>query len=251
MKIKIATVSELIPPECERALMLRGFRVVTLPPAGRMSEAVDAHADMLIARLGSDYVTTADYCERAGCSISEIYDAVHPRFHFTSDEHGREYPRDVILNCLVMGDRVFARLASLSPYLKELAKERGYELVDVNQGYPACTVLKLSDGAAITADDGMARVLGEHGIRVYRIANGGIALPPHEYGFIGGAAGVWDGVVYFLGDISCHPSYTAILEALKSEGMSHVSLSREIPVDLGGILFSDGDLDQYGHDRHE
>jgi hypothetical protein len=115
-------------------------------------------------------------------------------------------------------------------------------LVDVAQGYPACTVLKLSDGAAVTADRGMAKVLSEHGIRVYLIEDGGIALPPYEYGFIGGSAGVHDGVVYFLGDVSRHPSYAAILAALECEGLRHVSLSGGALVDLGGILFADGDL---------
>ena len=242
MKIKIAIVSENIGGECERALMLRGFRTVTLPHSGRMSAAVDAHADMLIARLGGDYVTTADYCERAGCAISEIYDAVHPRFHFTADVHEEEYPRDVILNCLVLGKRVFTRKNSTSPYLLELAESLGYKIVNVNQGYPACTVLKLSDEAVITADRGMARVLREHGVRVYVIDDGGIMLEPHEYGFIGGAGGVYDGVAYFLGDVSRHPSYGAILRALECEGLTHVSLSGGALCDLGGILFAEGDL---------
>ena len=242
MKINIAIVSENISAECERALMLRGFRTVTLPHAGRMSEAVDAHADMLIARLGNDYVTTADYCERAGCAISEIYDAVHPRFHFTSDEHGKEYPCDVIFNCLVLGKKIFTRKKSTSKYLLELAKRLGYEIINVNQGYPACTVLKLSDEAVITADRGMASALCEHGVRVYTIEDGGILLEPHEYGFIGGAGGVYDGVAYFLGDVTKHPSYDAILDALDSEGLKHVSLSGDTLTDLGGILFAEGDL---------
>ena len=108
MKIKVAIVSESIPDKCERELVRRGFHTVTLPRAGRMSDAVDAHADMLLARLGGEYITTADYCERAGCQISEIYDLTRPRFHFTSDIHGKDYPTDVILYCIVMGKRLFA-----------------------------------------------------------------------------------------------------------------------------------------------
>jgi hypothetical protein len=153
--------------------------------------------------------------------------------------HGERYPEDVIFNSLTMGKRIYARLDSLSPYLKELALKMGYELRHVKQGYPACTALKLSDNAVITADEGLAETLTKDGVRVYRITDGGISLPPYEYGFIGGAAGVDGDRVYFLGDITSHPSASVILNAIEQEGMRAVSLASSQLLDLGGILFAE------------
>ena len=237
--MKIAIVDNRIPFEMERALTVRGYRVISLPASPRLSSPIASHPDMLIKLIGSEIVTTADYCEVAGAEISMIYDATRMRCHFTSDAHGERYPEDVIFNSLTLGSRIYARLESLSPYLKDLALRMGFELRNVRQGYPACTTLKLSDKAVITADEGMASALSRDGIRVYRIKSGGILLPPYEYGFIGGAAGVDNGIVYFLGDYKNHPSADIIEDAVEREGLRAVSLTRSPLTDLGGILFAE------------
>ena len=223
----------------ERALLLRGYRVISMPPSPRLSEPIASHPDILMKIIDGELVTTADYCETAGAEISMIYDATRMRCHFTSDAHGECYPEDVIFNSLTIGKRIYARVDSLSPYLKDMAERAGYELRPVKQGYPACTTLKLSDEAVITADAGMAGTLERDGIRVYRIENGGIMLPPYDYGFIGGAAGVDGNTVYFLGDWQTHPSAAIIEDALTKEGLRAVSLGASPLIDLGGILFAE------------
>lgn len=238
MNAKAAIVDIRIPDEQLRTLMVRGFKVIAMPPCPTLSAPVASHPDMLIARVGGEMVTTAAYCELAGAEISEIFDITRVKFHFTADEHSETYPADVIFNSLVMGDKLFARLDALSPYLARLAEEKGLKLIDVKQGYPACTVLKLSDEAAITADRGMAEALARSGVRVYIIENGGIMLPPYEYGFIGGAGGVCQGVVYFLGDARLHPSWSVIENALEKEGLRAVMLGSGSLFDLGGIIFA-------------
>lgn len=240
MKIRIAIVDGRIPADMSRALCCRGFRVIELPPSPRLGDAVSGHPDMLIAEVAGELVTTADYCELAGAEISEIFSSVKRKFHFTADIHGAVYPRDVIFNALTLGNRVFARADSISPYLAELISAKGLTLIGVKQGYPACTTLKLSDEAVITADPGMARILSKYGIRTYKIDNGGILLPPYDYGFIGGAAGVYENRVYFLGDASTHPSYDVISAALDKEGLTPVMLGGGKLVDLGGIRFIEG-----------
>ena len=243
MRIKVAIVDKRIPDECERALILRGFRVVTLPPSSRLPEALASHTDMLICRLGCDYITSADYLDEAPFGIQEIYDLLHPRFHFTADVFGSEYPNDAIFNCLGFGNILFSKSDTVSSYVLNIARDKGYRVVRTKQGYPACTVLKLNDEAAITSDRGMARLLSEYGIRVYEIEDGGIMLPPYEYGFIGGAGGVYGGDVYFVGDVTRHPSYEVIKSAAESEGLGIISLGNTTLLDVGGILFAEADVD--------
>ncbi len=243
MRIKVAIVDKRIPHECERALMLRGFRVITLPPSSRLPVALASHTDMLICRLGDDYITSADYLEEAPFGIQEIYDLLHPRFHFTADLFGAEYPRDAIFNCLSFGNRLFCKADTVSGYVLDLARNNGYEVVRTKQGYPACTVLKLNDEAAITADRGMSKLLLQYGIRVYEIKDGGIMLPPYEYGFIGGAGGVYVGNIYFVGDVTKHPSYEVIKRAAEGEGLGIISLGTTALLDVGGILFAEADVD--------
>lgn len=239
-------------PECAtRRLMQHGFMPVLMPPSGRLSVPLSSHPDMLLCRIGNELVATSDYLEASEAEMSVIYDHTRARMHFTSDIHGKDYPEDVILNALVMGKRIFAREASLSPYLKELAKSRGYTLINSNQGYPACTVMRLSDEAAITADRGMYALLTENGIRTYLIEQGGIELSPYEYGFIGGASGVYSECAYFIGNAEKHPSYDIIKEALDKEGLRPVMLGDFPLTDLGGILFLEDDVCDDGNHGNE
>jgi hypothetical protein len=245
MKIRIAITDSRIPAEAERKLTLLGYRVITLPPFSRLSEAVASHPDMLIAKIGNEYLSYADYCEEASyvfTDLSLLSVGTGDRFVFTADEVMAEYPHDVGLNALRMGDKLFTRVASASGTLIEKARADGIEIIDVKQGYPACTVLKLSDMAAITADRGMAKILGEHGIRVTLIEPGDISLPPHEYGFIGGAGEVHDGKLYLFGNPSTHKNGEMIIAAAEAEGLKVVPLCSGGLVDLGGILFTEGNV---------
>ena len=245
MKIKIAIVDSRILACEERKLALCGYRVITLPPFSRLSEAVASHPDMLIARVGDEYISYADYCEEASYAFTDLsllLRGTAARISFTADEASQDYPHDVGLNALRMGDKLFCRTDSASPTLIESARKNGIEIINTKQGYPACTVLKLSDTAAITADHGMARTLREHGIRVTLIGNGGISLPPHEYGFIGGAAELDGDRLYFFGDPLTHPDGEIIVSAAESEGLKVVPLSPGELRDLGGILFADGNV---------
>ena len=245
MKIKIAITDSRIPTEAERKLTLFGYRVITLPPFSRLSEAVASHPDMLITKIGSEYISYADYCEEASyvfTDLSLLSVGTGDRFVFTADEVKAEYPHDVGLNSLRMGDKLFLRVASASETLIEKAKASGLEIIDVKQGYPACTVLKLTDTAAITADRGMAKILGKHGIRVTLIEQGNVSLPPHEYGFIGGAGEVHDGRLYLFGDPMTHRNSDEIIAAAEAEGLKVVPLCSGGLIDLGGILFTEGNV---------
>ena len=245
MKIKIAITDSRILPEEERKLVLSGYRVLTLPPFSRLSPAVASHTDMLIARIGDEYISYADYCEEASYVFSDLsllMRGTGARLNFAADEVCAEYPHDVGLNALRMGNKLFCRVESASPFLLEVARENGLEVVNVNQGYPACTVLKLSDTAAITADRGMATKLEKHGIRVTLISNGDISLPPYEYGFIGGTAGRDGDRLYFFGDPMTHRDGDKIVSSARNEGLTVIPLSGGALRDLGGILFTEGNL---------
>lgn len=246
MKINIAITDSRIDSAAERKLTLLGYRVITLPPFSKLSDAVASHPDMLIKRIDNEYISYADYCEEASYVFSDLSllsVGTGARFTFTADEVRKEYPGDVGLNALEIGGKLFCRTKSASHTLIESAKLHGLTIVNVNQGYPACTVLKLSETAAVTSDEGMAKILTENGIRVTLVRQGHISLPPHEYGFIGGAGTVKDGQLFFFGDPLLHPDGEKIVSAAKAEGLRVIPLSDTPLRDLGGILFAEGNID--------
>ena len=231
-------VDERINEKCHRSLMIRGFNPILLPRDPSLGEAVASHPDTVLFRLKNEIFTTADYCDSAAYVFSDLREyAPHVKINFTADVRSPRYPEDCKMNALVMGKKIFAKTDTLSEAIADAARRNGYELIHTAQGYPACTVLPLGEADAVTADRGMAKVLSKNGINVTLISEGHIALPPHEYGFIGGTAGAADGKIYFFGDVATHPDADLIVKAIESAGFSAVSLSDETLRDLGGMIF--------------
>lgn len=220
-----------------RRLMADGFYTVETAAYGRLSEPISSHPDMLFFYNGGELISSADYCDAAPYIFEDVNRLTDTRLIFTDELTTEEYPGDVLFNALVIGGKIFLREESISRAVLDHARRLGLETVGVRQGYPACTTLALGDRAAITADPGMAKALSENGIRVYLIENGDISLPPYEYGFIGGSAGVYRDKIYFTGDARLHRSGDIILSACYDAGLAPVFLSDEPLTDLGRIVF--------------
>ncbi len=242
MKRRLAFIDERAPRDAVAALAMHGFYPITLPPYSALGSAVASHTDMLLFRAHDTLISHADYCEEHEAEFRQIWELMREGglgLQLISERAEREYPRDALLNALVMNGALFCKTDSVAPAILDYARRAGLRTVHVNQGYPACTVLKLSEKDAVTADRGMARALEGEGIRVALISEGGIALPPYAHGFIGGAGGVADDTLYFVGKIEAHPSYNIIRESAEHAGLSVVSLGGGGLLDVGGILFTD------------
>ncbi len=237
--MKIAIIDERTPLLAERKLSMYGFFVLRTKSYYKLPTPLSAHPDMLIYKDSGVLISSAAYVEAAPMLFDDLSRLTRLNFRLTSSDFSDTYPKDCIFNALLIGNKLFAKTDSIDPAVLTLARECGREIIHVNQGYPACTVLTLNDSAAITADLGMRDALVRSGIDVTLIENGGISLPPYEYGFIGGCAGVYDGCVYFLGNPTTHPSWSAIESALLRVGLRFISLFDGPLLDLGRIVFAE------------
>ena len=234
MKRIFALVDERISDKCFSALKDHGFFPIRLPKMPSLPAPIASHTDILCFKLGKKIFFSESY-------FGEFSDILSPlatnNILLTRKSQGNKYPLDAIFNGLVMNNTLFCKTDSFSNEILEYAKEQKIRTVHVNQGYPACTTLKISENAAITSDKGMKKWLSEENISVLYIESGSVSLPPYEYGFIGGAAALFEDKVYFIGDISKHPESEKILKFIEENGKSAVSLSDEPLADLGGIIF--------------
>jgi len=242
--MKLAVTDQRLPEAALDALLKMGFEVLLLPPCENLPTPLNSHTDMLLFRYEKRLITEGGYYERNKALLDRLrpigIDITTCKANFS-----RSYPYDAILNALKVGDRLFIKSDTAAREILELAKEAELRICEVRQGYPACTVLPLSDSAAITADRGMARALAGAGVKVTLIDDSDrIKLPPYKNGFIGGCAGRYKDTVYFIGNLDAHPECEAIKEAVSAAGLSSVSLmpKSDFLFDLGGILFFDDGL---------
>lgn len=234
--MKTIIVDYRITHKCERALEKEGFYLIKLPSDPSLPDSVASHPDTVLFFCDREIITTADYCDAAAYVFSDIReDYPDIKISFTDDIRSKDYPRDCIMNALVIGKKIFCKSDTVSESILSFAKSREYEIVHTNQGYPACSVLSFGN-SAITSDRGLGSLLQNNGIKVTLIEQGGISLPPYEYGFIGGASGVVGRKIYFFGNLEDHKDAEKIKEAIISEGFTPISLSDEGLSDFGGII---------------
>ncbi len=234
MKQTIALVDERIDEECAGRLVAEGFSVFRLPCADGLDSAIASHTDILTFKLKDKIFFSKRYFDS---KLRDGFPLPLTSIILTEECQKNSYPKDAIFNGLLMGNRLFCKTDSFSREILGYADSLGIDIIHVNQGYPACTVLKISDDAAITADRGMEKALLNAGISVLRIDEGGVSLPPYEYGFIGGAGAAFCETVYFFGDLTSHPCSEIIASFIEANGKKVRSLSKGRLQDLGGIIF--------------
>lgn len=219
--MKTIFISNRIPNTLCSIFKDMGLSLILLPPEPSLPKPVSSHADMLI--FGN--IVQKDYYER-NKNLFEGFDMV-----LAEEVFGDKYPEDVLLNAFAVGDTLFGRTETLSCEIRKLYPKA----VNLRQGYAKCSTLLFGDNA-VTADNGIAQTLSEHGINVLRISPGHISLPGYDYGFIGGASFVYEDNVIFFGNITAHPDYMRIKAFIEEAGYN-VIYDPSIPLtDLGGAI---------------
>ncbi len=236
--MKVALIDGRVSEKIEKKLLLLGFYPIRIPESKRLSKDVCSHPDILMFYNQNTLITSCDFSKEAPWLFSDLRERCKDiKFVFSDDEQSGKYPFDCIYNALVIGGYLICKSDTASGAIINYAKEKNLKIVHSNQGYPACTVLKLNDNCVITSDNGMAQILTNLNIKVYKISNNDIILPERKYGFIGGASGVVDDTVYFLGNPETHRDFAIINEAITECNMKSVALSDELLFDGGKIIF--------------
>ena len=150
--------------ELVSAMEERGNNVIPTKCVSCFHQPEQFHADMQVLRI-RDRIFTLDKCRR---------------------KPSRDYPNNVLLNCLFLGNRLYGKLSANDETVLEYCNEHGIELVNVNQGYTRCSTLVVNDNAVITADLSIEKAMKQNGVEVLRISQGQIRLVGFDYGFIGG-----------------------------------------------------------------
>lgn len=224
-------------PASVLASLKKEFEVVQLPLDARLPAPVWGHIDLLVFILGKYLITRSSYYRIAKREIEYICKKAGLILTFSDSEAGNKYPDDCGFCAAISGKKLICRKASTDGEILYIAKKSGYAVVDVPQGYARCSCASLADGALITSDKGIARQTLKNGIDTLLISEGHVDLPGYSYGFIGGATGLCDNVLYFCGDLKKHPDCEAIIEFAHKHNTECISLSDEKLYDVGTLIF--------------
>lgn len=220
------------PEEIISALEKYGVEIIKTSSDENLDEPVKYHPDMLFFPRGNGKTVLAPSQKEQ----KRILEKMGFEAEFSCPLEKR-YPRDISLNFLPLGGYVFGRTDFADPLVLKDAQERKAELVRVNQGYARCSVLPVSEKAAVTEDESLFKAMTERGFDVLRVERGYVSLEGYDCGFIGGAGGkISEDAVAFFGDCSLHPQWGAIKAFLNKHRCESVFLSGDKLRDYGGFI---------------
>lgn len=212
----------------DNALGIEPFDKLNLPPA------LLKHADLSFCYLGSSVAVCAkgsyEYYSKKLKSfpIRLIEGDTAPDLH---------YPYDCAYNVAIVGKKMFCKVNITDKKLLSVAKEMGYEIININQGYAKCSVCPVDEMSAISADKSFCDAAQRKGVDVLLITNDTILLPPYKNGFFGGSAFMADGNTLVVnGSLSTHPYKSRIEAFLQKRNIVIVNAKEGNLFDFGSFI---------------
>lgn len=227
----VALLSEDIALNFEKET---NIKAIALPKYQKLDTPVSSHADMLACVLKDHIFLYNDYYSKN----KELFNLIKGyKIVLVEKECQKEYPNDIGLNVLIIGNKIFCNIDHTAKEILKFAKDNGYEIFNVKQGYSACSTLVIDEKTAITGDKGMYKVLTKNRINTLLISPIQIKLSGYNHGFIGGSVGVCNNKAYFFGDVNTLFDGEKIINFIENSKCEVVSLSKNQLSDFGGIKF--------------
>lgn len=189
----------------------------------KLAKPVNSHPDMTILPIGETLVCCPE-------SYSYYKEYFGDRLLCGKTELACDYPYDIAYNVLVYKNFAFCKENYTDEVVKAELEKKNIKIINVNQGYAKCSAAVCNEGI-ITADESIYNASVSCGINTLKITAGNVLLKGYDYGFIGGASGIVDGILNFFGDVSCHPDFEKI------KNFSQCKYFDDFPLtDIGTIL---------------
>ena len=213
-----------------RALSAYG-EPIPLPAWRALPFPICAHPDMLAAKIGRCLLIHEEY--REGRAILERLEIP---YLLSLASVGRDYPRDIRLNCLATEKFFLSNEKYISREALALADEQGLRRIHVKQGYAKCSCA-CAKNAVATMDRGIVGAASAAGMDILLLESAVIGIENYDTGFIGGASVLLDErTLGFFGKIEDFAGYPALAEFFGARGVRLVSLGQTPLFDYGGAI---------------
>ena len=225
-----------IDKNIEEELKKLNISLIKVKEDVNLQRPVRSHADIhLFHRGDGEFITSECFwkyfnesIEKMGnTDICEIFNNV-----CCSEQLSYEYPGDVPLNAVIVGDYLICNTNTVSDDIKSSCKK----IITTKQGYTKCSVVPVCDKAIITDDINIYNSVSPC-LDVLLIEKGCVQLNGYNYGFIGGCTGkLSKDILGFCGDINKCDYKHEVISFCKNHGVECVSLSSKNLYDYGSLI---------------
>lgn len=236
-KVQSVLISDEFPEIIKTLNNKYNINTVTVNKNPALDAPISKHADCCLLQLNNNvFIEQNNYINIVNYLTSTIGEE-KSNFHIIPESVFSPYPNDVPLNAKVIGDKIICKAKYLSETVTKYALEFGFDIINVNQGYAACSSITVGENALITDDESIYVSSKSNGIDCILISKGSVKLNGYEYGFIGGTCGMIDkNLLAFTGKINNHTDVELIINFLSKHNVRYTELSSGPLVDIGGII---------------
>lgn len=217
-----------IPDQAKKVLEKYG-NVCYLLSSGITYDAISGHPDIFCCQIGTQLVVAPN---APGNLIDNL---THSSVSRTPGETklGNNYPLSASYNAVVTDNFFIHHFDYTDPEIKVIAS--GRERIHVNQAYTRCNLIPLKNDRFITSDKGIENILLKKELDVLYVKPDGIILSGFENGFIGGACGIHEKKIFFIGNLNHYPEGKKIRGFLS--GYEIIELYDGSLFDGGSLIF--------------
>ena len=214
-----------------------GFEICLMPLNKNASFLCESHPDISLCRISNNELIYSKDCDE------KLLSTLHSKGLILIEGNssiGSKYPSEIKYNAARIGKYLIHKLNSTDSKILEECEKRNIELLNVKQGYTQCSLAVVKQDLAITSDLGIYNTLkNTEEISLLLIPpQESIRLYDGKTGFIGGASGRIDDQHFSIaGNASLLNNYKEINKFLENNEVKLISLSDEMPFDLGTLMF--------------
>jgi len=210
---------------------------VRMPANKNVQKMCQSHPDISLCRISRNELIYAKECDE-----NFLTDLKNRGITLIKGNSGLnfKYPSDIKYNAAIIGNYLVHKLNNTDSKILEECEQRNIKTLNVKQGYTCCSTAIIGEKAAVTADKGIYNVLKKTGEVDVLLINPqkNIVLEGAEYGFIGGAGGrISDNEYVIAGAAEMLEDFEGINEFFQKHSVKLISLTQDMPVDLGGLIF--------------
>lgn len=227
-------LNRFAPQSMYEKLCLQGHFVIPSANISSLPHPLATHPDLQIHILDEKTAVCAPEC-------FSYYRAYLPKSIYLvkgESELTGTYPGDCAYNVARTGRVVFCNTKYTDPLILKFYRDRGVQIIHVNQGYTRCNICPVTNELILTEDEGIHNtIMGNKGsVTSILLPKGEVELTGYPYGFIGGSCGHDGKTIYWYGNPKCTSFYDEIYELLQKYRLNSISLGEGSLCDFGSII---------------
>lgn len=209
-----------------------GVKVLPSENLSKLLTFEQYHTDLQFLHYNKDTVFVLKECTSLKENLKKYFSNVIE----ISKNIDKDYPNNVMLNCVVLNDKLICNSKTISDEVLQMAIKDNLKIITANQGYTKCSTCIVSENAIITSDKSIYKSCRNE-MDVLLIRRGYIELLGTDYGFIGGSSFKYNrNTLVFTGNIKLHPDYESIKSFAENHNAELLSLTENTMIDIGSII---------------